>query len=660
MQACGQNPGDPASGADATPIVSNRLPEVSVPSTVEFLSGDAAIVVTAAASDADGDTIKFSLSGTDAQQFTIASNGDIRFSQAPRFIKPVDADSDNQYELLVVASDAAGATNAAVTVTVVDAVLGVIASPILKRATMVLDQDFDLASDASSAAESIEVDSEGFFRVRRGAAKQSKAQVLYSQGGFSTGAKTAAQFSLFSTFPADPVVEKIRITPISVLLFALKQSERSALLKQLGLRSKPVAATNGEFWQAYEPDTASVDSILRTNLKVDLALATGAAVLSEQGAALSLEASLELANAIAQQLLKDGVLGLTQPTSLEAMLSAVAAKSSLERDYSAAKFQKVAGALSTLNKLLSDTEVDPVGQDAEVIASAGNNELAAAATDLIDNVVSLQAFSTSMELETLLPNDLASTPIDFDQDGRPDVFDVDNDGDGVDDEVDAFPRDQNEQLDTDADGRGDNEDSDDDGDRVRDDQDAFPTDASESKDSDGDGIADGRDAFPTDPNEQLDTDGDGIGDAADEDDDGDQVPDGLDALPLDPRASQDSDGDGIGDVLDAFPLDPAESLDSDGDGVGDALDDDDDNDGVVDLLDEFPNDPTESADSDLDGIGDNADGRPFDAAEQLDSDGDGIGDNLDLDDDGDGVEDAIDAFPLDRTESLDSGWRWRG
>ena len=40
-------------------------------------------------------------------------------------------------------------------------------------------------------------------------------------------------------------------------------------------------------------------SILRTNLKVDLALATGAAVLSEQGAPLSLEASLELANAIA-------------------------------------------------------------------------------------------------------------------------------------------------------------------------------------------------------------------------------------------------------------------------------------------------------------------------------------------------------------------------
>ena len=523
VQACGQNPGDPASGADAAPIVSNRLPEVSVPSTVEFLSGDSAIVATAAASDADGDTIKFSLSDEDSAHFAIASNGDIRFSQEPRYIKPQDADSDNQYELLVVASDAAGSTNAAMTVTVVDAVLGVITSPILKRATMVLDQDFDLASDASSAAESIEVDPEGYFRVRRGAARQSKAQVLYSQGGFSTGAKNAAQFSLFSTFPADPVVEKVRITPISVLLFTLKQDERSALLRQLGLRPKQVVATNGDFWEGYEPDTASAENILRTNLKVDLALATGAAVLSEQGAALSLDASLELANAIAQQLLKDGVLGLTEPTSLEAMLSAVAAKSSLERDYSAAKFQKVAGALSTLNKLLSDTRVDPAGRDAEAIASAGNNELAASAADLMDNVVSLQAFSTATDLETLLPNDLASTPVDYDQDGRPDVFDVDNDGDGVDDEVDAFPRDQDEQLDTDSDGLGDNEDTDDDGDQVQDDQDAFPTDASESQDSDADGVADGRDAFLMDPNEQLDSDGDGIGDAADDDDDGDQV-----------------------------------------------------------------------------------------------------------------------------------------
>ena len=530
MQACGQNPGDPASGADATPVASNRLPEVSVSATVELLSGDAAIVASAAASDADGDSIKLSLSGIDAQQFTISSNGDIRFSQAPRFIKPVDADSDNQYELSVVASDAAGSTNTALTVTVVDAVLGLAAPPTLKLATIVLDQNFGLKSavpgvaeksDGPESAEAVEADIEGYFRVRRQATTKNKSQVLYSQGGFSTGADNAAQFALFSRLPADPVIEQILLTPISLLLFTLKQDQRTRLLKQLGLRSKAVVSTPGEFWEEYEPDTAGSASIERTNLKVNLVLATGAAVLSPNESVLSAEESLELANNVALQLLKDGSRGLTEPAALEAMLVSVAQTSSVTRRYTPEKLRRVGGVLSKLNKLLSDTRVDPAGRDAQEISGAASNQLVAATAELIEDTVNEQEFEAATNLEVLLPNDLASTPIDFDQDGRPDVFDLDNDGDGADDEVDAFPRDQSEQLDTDADGLGDNEDTDDDGDQMRDELDAFPTDASESKDSDGDGIADGRDVFPMDPNEQLDTDGDGIGDAADDDDDGD-------------------------------------------------------------------------------------------------------------------------------------------
>ena len=92
-----------------------------------------------------------------------------------------------------------------------------------------------------------------------------------------------------------------------------------------------------------------------------------------------------------------------------------------------------------------------------------------------------------MTLEVLLPIDLATSPSDLDQDGRPDVFDLDDDGDGVDDQLDAFPRDEKEQIDTDLDGIGDNEDSDDDDDNVPDSLDAFPADKLESVDTDGDG-----------------------------------------------------------------------------------------------------------------------------------------------------------------------------
>ena len=56
-------------------------------------------------------------------------------------------------------------------------------------------------------------------------------------------------------------------------------------------------------------------------------------------------------------------------------------------------------------------------------------------------------------------------------------------------------------------------------------------------DDDNDGVADANDAFPLDPNETLDTDHDGIGNHADPDDDNDGVPDDRDPFPLDPACS---------------------------------------------------------------------------------------------------------------------------
>ena len=63
---------------------------------------------------------------------------------------------------------------------------------------------------------------------------------------------------------------------------------------------------------------------------------------------------------------------------------------------------------------------------------------------------------------------------------------LDSDGDGVVDRLDAFASDATETLDSDGDGVGDN-------------SDAFPLDATEVADSDGDGVGDNGDAFPNDP-----------------------------------------------------------------------------------------------------------------------------------------------------------------
>jgi hypothetical protein len=81
-------------------------------------------------------------------------------------------------------------------------------------------------------------------------------------------------------------------------------------------------------------------------------------------------------------------------------------------------------------------------------------------------------------------------------------------------------------------------------------------------DTDGDGVVDNVDAFPLDPNESLDTDGDGTGNNADDDDDGDGLPDSYEAgiSGTDPLKS-DTDGDGFSDGVEvgagSDPNDPA-------------------------------------------------------------------------------------------------------
>ncbi len=101
-----------------------------------------------------------------------------------------------------------------------------------------------------------------------------------------------------------------------------------------------------------------------------------------------------------------------------------------------------------------------------------------------------------------------------------------------------------------------------DNDGVEDDVDAFPNDPDEQHDTDSDGVGDNADIFPNEPNEQYDTDGDGVGDNAD-------------AFPNDLAEQQDTDSDGVGDNTDVFPNNPNEQYDTDGDGLGDNIEESD-------------------------------------------------------------------------------------
>ena len=76
------------------------------------------VVATVIATDGDGDTITYTLTGADQDDFEISDTGDLRFNTAPDFENPSDADGNNVYVVVVTATAGGQAVTQAVTVTV--------------------------------------------------------------------------------------------------------------------------------------------------------------------------------------------------------------------------------------------------------------------------------------------------------------------------------------------------------------------------------------------------------------------------------------------------------------------------------------------------------------------------------------------------------------
>ena len=172
------------------------------------------------------------------------------------------------------------------------------------------------------------------------------------------------------------------------------------------------------------------------------------------------------------------------------------------------------------------------------------------------------------------------------------LFDIDTDGDGVVDSIDAFPSDGTQTNDRDGDGYGDATNGNN--------PDRFPDDSTQWVDQDNDGYGDNPngtnpDLFPENGDQHKDSDGDGYGDAS--------YGQNGDRYPSDATQWADSDGDGYGDNLEGNNPDACPEMG--GQSSEDRLGCPDmDGDGWSDEGDYFPDEPTQWADSDLDGYGD--------------------------------------------------------
>ncbi|MFW2589961.1 ExeM/NucH family extracellular endonuclease [Sagittula sp. SSi028] len=105
----------------------NDAPVLSVDPIFEVAENSVLVTAAITASDAEGDALTYSLSGADADLFSIdAATGALTFDAAPDFERPLDADADNLYDLTVTVSDGSDsdAQDIQVSVTDVDEFVG--------------------------------------------------------------------------------------------------------------------------------------------------------------------------------------------------------------------------------------------------------------------------------------------------------------------------------------------------------------------------------------------------------------------------------------------------------------------------------------------------------------------------------------------------------
>ena len=97
----------------------NEPPKVTGQSSVDHAENSPADVATYTASDPEGNSITWSLSGEDAENFIINEQV-LTFKTAPDFEAPADTDHDNEYLVTVRASDGDNVVTLDITITVTD------------------------------------------------------------------------------------------------------------------------------------------------------------------------------------------------------------------------------------------------------------------------------------------------------------------------------------------------------------------------------------------------------------------------------------------------------------------------------------------------------------------------------------------------------------
>jgi len=282
LLGCGQNPAaGGASGGDAVIEDPNQAPTIAVDPTFTYLSGSDDAIGQVVTNDTDGDVLSISLEAEDARQFEIDAEGTLRFVATPRFVAPEDANQDNRYQLTIVASDGKASVSADLVVEVLDAIVGIVAGPLGPAAKVTYDQDY--TGVARESLTPITADAFGGFIAQRLIVPKNQKQVAYAINQSATAETTTIPVTLITRVPADPNIEAIRLSPMSTLLYSLRNpSLKDLFIHQFGLRQRKGSELGDPYWEEFAVEAVSEDKLAVWNEQIGILMSVGLALVDPE------------------------------------------------------------------------------------------------------------------------------------------------------------------------------------------------------------------------------------------------------------------------------------------------------------------------------------------------------------------------------------------
>ena len=246
ITACGGGGGGGGGSSDGGGYSPNNPPIIDGSTTSFSVLENQTSAFTVQASDADGDTLTYTISGgDDASLFNISSTGVVTFITAPDFEIPGDMNADNNYQLAVTVSDGSASDTESFTVTVTndtsddvttsnfDGVL--IRDGYIQSATVcmaVTDADGDDTCEGATYSTTTNVDGSFSLEIDDDITTAIK---LLAEDGFNPVTDDADSFVMGLI---DPITEQnLVISPLSTLLYVDNRFSYESLKEKLGVDS---------------------------------------------------------------------------------------------------------------------------------------------------------------------------------------------------------------------------------------------------------------------------------------------------------------------------------------------------------------------------------------------------------------------------------------